>query len=327
MAKNAGRLELRLRRPICGKARLFRSARRKGPAAMPQYFRQLTEKQGFSANRWAEPREQLMTKPSLIFLTLFLLLVADCSTRSDNIFPNGQWIDLSHEFSDETIYWVTAEPFKRTTVAEGKTPQGYYYSAYNFSGAEHGGTHIDSPIHFAEGKKTVDQIGLDQLVGQGVKIDVSDKATNDRDYQITADDIRQWESANGMIPEWSIVLFQTGFGSRWPDKKAYLGTDQKGPDAVKDLHFPGLHPEAAKWLVENRKIRAVGIDTASIDYGQSTLFASHVALMTNNIPAFENVANMDKLPAKGFHIVALPMKIKGGSGAPLRIVAFVLATK
>lgn len=263
----------------------------------------------------------------LLVLTIVSGLLLSCAPRAANEFPKGQWIDLTHDFSDETVYWVTAEPFKRTTVAEGQTPAGFYYSAYNFSGAEHGGTHIDSPIHFAEGKKTVDQIGLDQLVAHAVKIDVSAKASNDRDYLITPDDIKNWEAANGKIPEWSIVLFQTGFGSKWPDKKSYLGTDQKGPDAVKDLHFPGLHPDAAKWLVENRKIHAVGIDTASIDTGQSTLYESHVTLMTNNIPAFENVAEMDKLPEKGFHVVALPMKIKGGSGAPLRIVAFIPAAR
>ena len=258
----------------------------------------------------------------LTCVAILIALFSSCSKQTGG-FPSGEWIDLSHDFSEETPYWVTAEPFKRTTVAEGVTPQGYYYSAYNFAAAEHGGTHIDSPIHFAEGKKTVDQVGLDQLIAHGVKIDVSAKAANDRDYQITKEDITSWETANGKIPEWSIVLFQTGFSSKWPDKKSYLGTDQKGPEAVKDLHFPGLHPDAAKWLVENRKIHAVGLDTASIDYGQSTKYESHVALMTNNIPAFENVANLDKLPAKGFHIVALPMKIKGGSGAPLRIVAFV----
>ena len=245
-----------------------------------------------------------------------------CSTPQQD-FPKGEWIDLSHDFSDETIYWVTAEPFKRTTVAEGKTPQGYYYSAYNYSAAEHGGTHIDAPVHFGEGKKSVDQLELSQLISPAVKIDVSSKAASDRDYLITIDDIKNWETSNGKLPEWCIVLFQTGFASKWPDKKSYLGTDQKGDAAVKDLHFPGLHPDAAKWLVENRKINAVGIDTASIDYGQSTNFQSHVALMTNNIPAFENVANLDKLPVKGFHIVALPMNIKGGSGAPLRIVAFM----
>lgn len=254
---------------------------------------------------------------------IFLALSASCVQKSAE-FPGGQWIDLSHDFSEETIYWVTAEPFKRTTVAEGNTDKGFYYSAYNYSAAEHGGTHIDAPVHFAEGKKTVDQIGLDQLIAPGVKIDVLKKAA-DRDYQITADDIRNWEAENGKIPESSIVLFQTGFAAKWPDKKEYLGTDQTGETAVRDLHFPGLHPDAAKWLVENRKIHAVGIDTASIDYGQSTLFGSHVTLMTNDIPAFENVANLDKLPAKGFHIFALPMKIKGGSGAPLRIVGFVAA--
>ncbi len=256
-----------------------------------------------------------------IFVILTSCLLLGCTQPAS--FQSGTWIDLSHDFSEDTIYWVTAEPFKRTTVAEGKTDKGFYYSAYNFSGAEHGGTHLDAPIHFAEGKKTVDQIDAANLIGEGVKIDVSAKASADRDYLITIDDIKAWETTNGKMPEWCIILFQTGFASRWPDKKTYLGTDQKGPDAVKDLHFPGLHPEAAKWLVENRKFKAVGIDTASIDNGQSTNFESHVALMTNNIPAFENVADMSKLPAKGFLVLALPMKIKGGSGGPLRIVGFV----
>ncbi len=254
-----------------------------------------------------------------------VLLTASCAKPpSDPL--SGTWIDLTHEFSEETVYWVTAEPFKRTTVAEGKTDKGFYYSAYSFSGAEHGGTHLDSPIHFAEGKKTADQIDIKELIGPGVKIDVTAKAAADRDYLITASDITDWEAANGAIPDGSIVLFQTGFAKRWPDLKTYLGTDQKGPDAVKELHFPGLHPDAARWLVANRKIKAVGIDTASIDFGQSTLFESHVALMTNNVPAFENVGDMSGLPAKGFHVFAFPMKIKGGSGGPLRIAALISNT-
>lgn len=264
-------------------------------------------------------------KRGVLFI-LFVFLFAAC-TRQTTDFPKGEWIDLSHDFSADTIYWVTAEPFTRTTVAEGRTDNGYYYSAYNFSAAEHGGTHIDAPVHFSEGAKSVDQFEADQLVAPAVKIDVSQNALANRDYLITIDDIENWESANGKIPDSYIVLFQTGFSKYWPDKKSYLGTDQRGPDAVKDLRFPGLDPKAAKWLVENRKIKAVGIDTASIDYGQSSTFDSHVALMTNNVPAFENVANLDKLPTRGFHVVALPMKIKGGSGAPLRIVAFVPAER
>jgi kynurenine formamidase len=255
-------------------------------------------------------------------LLLVALLGLSCAQPAKDPLA-GTWVDLSHDFSEDTIYWVTAEPFKRTTVAEGKTENGYYYSAYNFSGAEHGGTHLDAPIHFAEGKKTIDQLDIGQLVGQGVKIDVSAKAADNVDYQITTEDIQAWETTNGKIPEWAMILFQTGFATRWPDKKTYLGTDQKGPDAVKDLHFPGLHPEAAKWLVENRKFKAIGIDTASIDYGQSTKFETHVELMTHNLPAFENVGDMSKLPVKGFQVFAFPMKIKGGSGGPLRIAALI----
>lgn len=255
-------------------------------------------------------------------MVLAAVLLSACSQTAAT-FPEGEWIDLTHDFSEDTIYWVTAEPFKRSTVFEGQNPAGFYYSAYNFSGAEHGGTHLDAPIHFAEGRKTADQISLDQLIGSGVKIDVSTKASADRDHLISVDDIVEWERRYGEIPVGAIVLFETGFGKHWPDAKLYLGTGEKGPDAVKDLSFPGLHPDAAAWLVRERSPKAVGIDTASIDRGRSTDFQAHVNLMTNNIPAFENVANLDKLPARGFHVVALPMKIKGGSGGPLRIAALV----
>lgn len=255
---------------------------------------------------------------------MFACLLAACASPQPKAgFPAGQWIDLSHDFSSDTVYWVTAEPFKRTTVAEGMTPGGYYYSAYNFSAAEHGGTHIDAPVHFAEGKKTVDQLMPADLTGPAVKIDVSSKALANRDYLVTTEDIQAWEAANGQIPDGSILLLQTGYAKYWPDKKNYLGTDRTGPDAVKELRFPGLDPTAADWLVKNRKLKAIGIDTASIDYGQSTTFTSHVTLMTNNIPAFENVASLDQVPVKGAYVMALPMKIKGGSGAPLRIVALV----
>lgn len=261
----------------------------------------------------------------LLLILAFASLIGACTTPHRAGFPAGKWLDLTYDFSSDTIYWVTADPFKRTTVAEGKTPGGYYYSAYNYSAAEHGGTHIDAPIHFAEGHKTVDQLPLDQLIAEAIKIDVSAKAAANRDYLVSVEDLQAWETTNGKIPDGSIVLLQTGFGKFWPDKKKYLGTDRTGPDAVAELHFPGLDPAAADWLVKNRKINAIGIDTASIDQGQSTTFKSHVALMSNNIPAFENVANLDQVPVKGAQVIALPMKIKGGSGAPLRIVAFVPA--
>ncbi|GAB5399902.1 MAG: cyclase family protein [Aureisphaera sp.] len=233
-------------------------------------------------------------------------------------------VDLSHEYSRETIYWVTAKEFELDTVFEGHTEKGYYYSANNFTTAEHGGTHIDAPIHFAEGKQSVDEIPLEKLVGSAIKIDVSAKAANNPDYEVGIEDFTDWETKEQMtIPDGSIILLYTGYSKFYPDKLKYLGTDQRGEEAVKLLHFPGLSPEAADWLVKNRNVHAIGLDTPSIDFGQSQDFESHVILLSENIPAFENLTNLEELPAKGFEVIALPMKIKGGSGAPLRIIALI----
>lgn len=242
---------------------------------------------------------------------------------SSTQFPSGRIVDLSHAYDADTVYWPTAEPFKLETDFAGITDKGYFYSAYRFSTAEHGGTHLDAPVHFAQGRNTVDQIPLDQLVGQAIIVDVAQKCESNADYQISADDFAAWERDNGAIPEGAIVFLRTGYGRFWPDRKKYMGTDERGPDAVAKLHFPGLHPDAARWLTANRSIKAIGLDTPSIDYGQSTLFESHRILFDRNIPAFENLANLDQLPLKNFFVVALPMKIRGGSGGPLRVIAFL----
>lgn len=230
-------------------------------------------------------------------------------------------VDLTYPFDATTVYWPTAQGFKLETDFEGVTDKGYFYSAYRYSAAEHGGTHLDAPVHFAKGKNSVDQIPLEQLVGPALVIDVTRQCAGNADYLVTVSDIENFEKQNGRIGSGSIVLLKTGYGKLYPDRKTYLGTDERGADAVAKLHFPGLDPAAAKWLAQNRSIKAIGLDTASIDRGQSTLFESHRTLFENNIPAFENVANLDQLPVKGFTIIALPMKIKGGSGGPLRIIA------
>ena len=244
-------------------------------------------------------------------------------SAADSPFARGKWIDLTHDFSTNTLYWPTAQRFILEIEFHAHTDKGYFYAANRYSASEHGGTHIDAPIHFAEHGKTLDQLTVEQLTGAAVVVDVSAKADKDADYQITASDLKAWETGHGRIPNGAILLFNTGFARRWPDAKKYLGTDERGPGAVAKLHFPGLHPDAARWLVAERSIKAVGLDTASIDYGQSTLFESHRILFEKNIPAFENVAALDQLPATGAYIVALPMKIKDGSGGPLRIVAWV----
>ncbi len=238
-------------------------------------------------------------------------------------FSKGQWVDLSHEFSEESIYWPTAKTFSKITVFKGYTEAGFYYSAYNFEAAEHGGTHVDAPVHFYEGGNTVDQLSLEQLIGPAVVVDISEKVKNDRNYQFAIDDVLDWEKEYRTIPENSILLINTGSSVFWPDRKKYMGTDKRGTKATEELSFPGIDPEAARFIVRKRKIKAVGLDTPSIDFGPSRQFKSHQILFENNIPGFENVTNIDKLPATGSIVIALPMKIKGGSGAPLRIVAFV----
>jgi len=232
-------------------------------------------------------------------------------------------VDLSHSFNSRTIYWPTAQKFKLTEVADGETEGGWHYSAYNFEGAEHGGTHLDAPIHFSAGGNTADKVPLRKVVGPAVTVDVRAKANADADYLVSVQDLEAFEAANGQIARDTIVLLRTGWSSRWPDARRYLGTAERGDAAVPKLHFPGLSVEAAEWLVKQRRIRAVGIDTASIDRGQSTDFRAHRVLSAAQVPVFENVTNLNRVPAEGFHVIALPMKIEGGSGGPLRTIAIV----
>lgn len=264
----------------------------------------------------------------IFYLVAAIICLGGCdSEKMDKNLPallsEGKWIDLSYDFSEKTIYWPDAQGFSFDTAFEGTTPSGFYYSAFNFCAAEHGGTHLDAPVHFAKGKWSTDQIPLENLIGEAVVIDVSEKVLNDRDYQVGISDIESWEKANKMIPDNAILFFRTGFGAYYSDPVKYLGTSEKGADAVAQLHFPGIHPEAAAWLVKNRKIKAVGLDAASVDYGQSKDFKTHQVLYVQNILGFENVANLEKVPVKGAYIIALPMKIKNGSGGPLRIIAWV----
>lgn len=234
----------------------------------------------------------------------------------------GRWVDLTHPFSASTVYWPTdTTGFQLDQLAYGRAEGGWFYASYAFAAAEHGGTHLDAPIHFAEGRLTADRIPLEGLIGPAAVVDVSGHAH--ADYLVTVEDLAAWEATNGALPDGGILLLRTGWGDRYGDREAYLGTALTGPEAVPHLRFPGLSPEAAQWLVDQRGIVAVGIDTPSLDPGRSTDFRAHVILYAENVVGFENVADLHLLPPAGTFVVALPMKIEGGSGAPLRIVAFV----
>jgi kynurenine formamidase len=228
-------------------------------------------------------------------------------------------VDLTHPFDATTIYWPTAKRFDLEVVHHGDTPGGYWYEANNFAAAEHGGTHLDAPAHFAKGKATVDQVPVTAGIGPLVVVDVRAAAARDADYRLTRADLAAWEAAHGRIPPGAIVVMLSGWAARWPDAKRYLGTDVRGDTA--NLHFPGFSREAAEFLVAERDIKAIGVDTPSIDHGPSTDFVVHRVVNGADKPGLENLANLDRLPPVGATLIALPMPIAGGSGGPVRAIA------
>ncbi|MEC4686884.1 MAG: cyclase family protein [Nitrospirota bacterium] len=230
-------------------------------------------------------------------------------------------VDLTYPFDEQTIYWPTNKSFQWEKTDWGMTASGYWFASANFSASEHGGTHIDAPVHFARGRSTVDQIPPSDLIGPAVVIDVQSKCQANPDYELTVEDIKQWEAKYGRIQEGSLVLMWSGWGARWPDKARYLGSDT--PHDPRTLHFPGFSRDAAMFLATERAVRGVGIDTASIDPGRSRDFPAHQVLSAADVYALENVAALDRLPPWGATIFALPMKIKGGTGGPVRIIAMV----
>ena len=253
---------------------------------------------------------------------LALLSAVSCQLPADKALDlaTAELVDLTHAFNAQTIYWPTSTAtFRHDSLAWGMTPGGWFYSSFALSTPEHGGTHLDAPIHFAEGGQSAEAIPLNKLVAPAVVIDVSAKAT--ADYQLTVDDVTAFEREHGQIAAGTIVLLRTGWSRHWPDRKAYLGDDTPG-DASK-LRFPSFGADAARLLVEDRRVAALGADVASIDHGASTDFRVHRIAGASNVPGFENLTNLDRLPPKGATVIALPMKIERGSGGPLRAIAII----
>lgn len=261
---------------------------------------------------------------------LFALSLVACATATTPVstpppladLASARLVDLTHPLDEEAIFWPNSPTtFELDRLQYGTTDGGFFYSANAFSMPEHGGTHLDAPIHFAEAKWTVDQIPVRNLVGRAVVIDMVDRAAADRDARLSLEDIRAWESAHGRIPEGGIVLLRTGWSSRWPDRKAYMGDDT--PGATSALHFPSYGEEAARFLIHERHVAALGVDTASIDHGPSTDFIVHRVAGEANVYGLENLTSLDRLPAAGAWVVALPIKIAEGSGGPARVIAIV----
>ena len=255
-------------------------------------------------------------KIQIIFFSLTMIIFFNKCKQKNN------WVDLTHTFNDSTIYWPNdPSNFKHIVNFWQQTPKGFFYASCSFAAPEHGGTHIDAPIHFAKDHWTVDQIPIQSLTGEGIIVDVSENALKNKDYQISINDFLNYENKYGQLEENSIIIFKTGYGQFYPSRSNCLGTDSLGEKALPLLHFPGIEPALASWLVKNRKPKLIGIDTPSIDFGQSSLFETHQIFLGNNIPGLENVANLDAIHTNKINIIALPFKIGKGSGGPVRIIA------
>lgn len=266
-----------------------------------------------------------MTQRSSWFAPMFLCLIgaaAPVAGAQTIDIGAARIVDLTHPYNADTVYWPTSPSrFELTTLADGETPGGWYYSAYSFSTPEHGGTHMDAPRHFFRTGNATDQVPLSQLIGRAVVIDIADKAAANADYTLTVADILADEAAHGPIPEGAIILLRSGWSARWPDAKTYLGDDKPGD--ASNLHFPSYSPAAARFLIAERGAKALGVDTASNDPGRSTDFPVHQIMGAANIPGLENLNGLERLPARGATLIALPIKIEGGSGGPVRVVALV----
>ena len=259
----------------------------------------------------------------MIARLIFGLIVSAAALPAYGLDLSGyRLVDLSHAYNEETLYWPTSPSrFEKKQLAFGQTDGGWFYSANSICTPEHGGTHLDAPVHFAAEGITTDQIPLQNLIAPAVVIDVSTKAIADRNYRLSAADVRDFEERHGRIEPGTVVLLRTGWSRYWPDAAAYLGDDT--PSDASNLQFPSFGAEAARLLVEERRVALLGVDTASIDYGKSADFRVHRIAAAENVGGLENLTGLDQLPAADFVVMALPMKIQGGSGGPARVVALV----
>lgn len=260
----------------------------------------------------------------LLLAVCVMVIVTSTAWSADRAGLSERILDMTYAYDENTIYWPNASPFKLTAEFRGMTERGYWYAANFYAASEHGGTHADAPLHFAKDGRTIDQIPLKEWIGPAVKIDATGECARDRDYLLTVEDIKKWEKKHGRIPAGAWVIMYTGIGTQfYPDPKRVLGTDKKGLSALPELSFPAFSRESAEFLINKRNIKGIAIDTPSIDFGKSQDFQVHRVICGADKLGLENIANLDKLPARGAVLYVIPMSIKGGTGAPARVFAIL----
>lgn len=176
---------------------------------------------------------------------------------------------------------------------------------------------MDAPLHFSPDGMSADQLPLSMLIVPLVIVDIRKKAEANPDAQLTLEDLRSWEQRYGRIPKGACVAMNSG----WADK---VNTPEfRNEDANGVLHFPGFHIEAAEFLLEERQVNGIAVDTLSLDYGPSPDFAVHYRWLPSNRWGMEAVANLDALPARGATLIVGGPKISGATGGPCRLIALV----
>jgi kynurenine formamidase len=223
----------------------------------------------------------------------------------------------------DTIVWPTSPSrFKFQSLHFGKTDEGFFYAANAFCVPEHAGTHLDAPLHFSETGESVDRISVRRLLAPAIVVDVTKEVAADPDYALTLVDLQRWEKRHGPVPRGSVVLLRTGWSSRYADAKRYLGEDTPGD--CEHLLFPSFGPDAAELLTKIRGVAGIGVDSASLDRGQSKEFAVHRVVLEAGAFGLENLTNLSALPEVGAWIAALPLAITNGSGSPVRVVGLLM---
>ena len=257
--------------------------------------------------------------------TIVALACASCATkdqpqedRFEQLFSGElRVVDLTHAISETSPYWPdpAGHPFDYDTIfaqASGAPGMGKYATP------EHFGTHLDAPIHSADGQPSVDALTSNELFGPAVIIDVSEKCASNADYVLTVEDITNWEQQHGPLPDRAIVIMATGWSKKWDDDDAYKNEDAEGK-----MHFPGFSKEAAAFLVTERNILGIGIDDFSVDAAVVDGFPVHGIVNGAGKFHLENVANAHELPATGAYLIIAPIKLEGGSRGQVRIFAVV----
>ncbi len=226
-------------------------------------------------------------------------------------------VDLTHPLDEAVPYWPGAKYFPLEAWPLAKWEEVRAFSrAYRVP--EHYGTHVDAPVHFAEGQRSIEQVPLEELMGPAVVFDIADRAAADPDAVLTEEDVLAFERIHGTVPRGAVALLRTGWAARWGDADAYRNFDSSGR-----LRFPSFGKEAARLLIVERGVVGLGVDTLSIDRGIDQEFPVHRLGSGRGRWFLENAANLDRLPATGAVVMVFPVPLRGGSGAQARAVAFL----